>query len=179
MYVCSYAVKADKAPLFDEAALRKLKRLGDGLSDDKRLLGAIARSSEGVRAVGGEEAVGNLLGNDLTLMSTKVHDVSTMFLISQEGSLTDEQRREREISASLQPHTNIPPDLDPDELSAAPKRQSMCTTASPSQYIDPIIKYCMRRPAILEDLIVTAFYEDFDIRKLRKNQRHVDNGMYL
>lgn len=49
MYVCSYAVKADKHPMFNEAALKRLRMLGDGVSDDRKLLAAIARGATGVR----------------------------------------------------------------------------------------------------------------------------------
>lgn len=78
-YVCNYAVKADKNPLFDQAALRKLQRMGDGIEDDRKLLGAIARNSTSVRTVGAQEAVDNLLGNPLTFLSADVKSVYTGF----------------------------------------------------------------------------------------------------
>lgn len=43
MYVCSYAVKADKSAPFDSNALKKLQRMGEDSSEDRLLLSAIAR----------------------------------------------------------------------------------------------------------------------------------------
>lgn len=57
MYVCSYAVKADKHPMFNDTALTRLQKMGDGISDDRKLLASIARGATSVRTVGAQEAV--------------------------------------------------------------------------------------------------------------------------
>lgn len=76
MYVCSYAVKADKTTLFDARAHKRLRDLGEGTGDDRKIFSSIARA-EGFIAVRSQEAVDNLLGNPLTFQTAKILDIST------------------------------------------------------------------------------------------------------
>lgn len=106
-YVCNYAVKADKNPLFDQSALTRLQRLGDGISDDRKLLAAIARNSTSVRAVGAQEAVDGLLGNPLTFLSADVKTVNPSFLLQHDGALTSGEMSLCNTQDALQETANI------------------------------------------------------------------------
>lgn len=139
-YVCNYAVKADKNPLFDPRALKKLQTLRDGLGDDRKLLAAIARNSQGVRTVGAQEAVDTLLGNPLTFESAKVKTVSTKFLLQHEGAMSDIEEASRNPQDNAGSDRSIPllSSLDRDSLATVGDTNGyMRQSPSFAVWIDP------------------------------------------
>lgn len=172
MYVCHYAVKADKYTLFGDRALRKIRNLPDGMSDDRRLLGSIARGSEGVRTVGGQEAVDNLLTNPLTFQSADKFDVNINFLMEQEGALTLEQCVDWEAQAYNVRTSNIFEHLDDDEGAAVCNSQSRGKTST-SHYMHPFVQHHMQRPVELESLSASQFYSQFSVKKVRADHIHL------
>lgn len=189
-YVCNYACKADKTPLFDRAALKRLQSLGDGISNDRKLLSSIARNSTSVRTVGGQEAVDNLLGNPLTFLSAEVTMVYQTFLLHWPGALSPEQQSMQDKPTTSGDNcqssgTDLLPTLDEDSIVSSKSkysrrflRGSACQTDS-NPWIHDIFKKYMRRPACLQDLTASTFHSMYAVMKLAKNRVHFDREMLL
>lgn len=174
MYVCGYAVKADKFPLFDTNALSKLTNLEDKQNHGK-LLAAIARGSESVRAIRGQEVADNLIGNPLVFKSATILHMCTNFIFEISTSLSLQQKAERKQYMDQIPKPqNLLLELEPDDNCAIDNNFNLKVEQCPGRLqrhrpksLKPTLhEFYMRRPAVLEVLTASEFHTQYICKKL-------------
>lgn len=102
-YVCSYAVKADKQPMIDYRALKKIKEYHANDEEDRTLLRRIANCSDAIRIVGAQEAIDNLLDHPLIYQFAQVTTIFAAFLLARPGALSS-----KEATALTSSNASIP-----------------------------------------------------------------------
>ena len=179
LYVCSYAVKSDKNPVLDPKSLNYLRNIYEDDMSERLLLSKISRASEGVRTVGAQEAIDNLLNRTLVLKSAKVENIFANLLLRRRGALPIEDWNARFKKDSSE-HTfqcDLLKVVDGDSNVFRSRKVGIHTPENDEKSLDDveaqewklpdILEKYIRRPSALENLTSSQFHIQYYVRKMR------------
>eukprot|EP00172_Hildenbrandia_rubra_P001877 Plantae.Rhodophyta-Hildenbrandia_rubra.ctg2490.p1 GENE.Plantae.Rhodophyta-Hildenbrandia_rubra.ctg2490~~Plantae.Rhodophyta-Hildenbrandia_rubra.ctg2490.p1 ORF type:complete len:488 (-),score=82.12 Plantae.Rhodophyta-Hildenbrandia_rubra.ctg2490:334-1797(-) len=188
-YVVSYGVKGEKDQFFNWKSARRLERMSEeDIASNEKLLGAIGRSADSVRLVGGQEVASNILGHPLTFKSHKILYFNPSYMLSLEGALNASERKAQETilkkkSADLE-GANVLVTLDPDEAVAVGALGDRSDLRCSQRWEnlskqDEYVNVCVQRPRVLEELSLFEFTARHTESVVGKTARNIESNMAM
>ena len=176
MYVCNYAVKADKQDCFNKKSLHQLYKAFEDGKDDRSILSLIARGSVSAKIIGAQEAVSNLVGTPLCFESANILNVSISMFLDHENALSSNQRVNFNRSKQQELFTeNVLTSCDPDTNVSVYDKNSY---QNKNSYSKEFFSLYMKRPSKLSNMTAFDFHVNYKVQRLGKRKK-LDTDMII